>query len=161
MHAHPLSSRAVGFCMERGIHGQSVASRLVQLFPFPHHCQVVNIPNSMTVLTDLLPVSLIMAERKLQVSGSLFDNLFLNQCSFGLNPSIVAVGSPSCWPHVTERTNLSVVDLQCMLLAGGLQLLQPRSDQPQRNTGPIQGIHRPNIHIHQLHGRGARQDPGG
>lgn len=28
--------------------------------------KVVNIPNSMTVLTDLLPVSLIMAERKLQ-----------------------------------------------------------------------------------------------
>ncbi|CAM9819016.1 unnamed protein product, partial [Phaeothamnion confervicola] len=28
--------------------------------------KVVNIPNSMTVLTDLLPVSLIMAERKLE-----------------------------------------------------------------------------------------------
>ena len=28
---------------------------------------MVNIPNSMTVLTDLLPVSLIMAERNLQV----------------------------------------------------------------------------------------------
>lgn len=34
------------------------------------HGQVVNIPNSMTVLTDLLPVSLIMAERKLEVSGT-------------------------------------------------------------------------------------------
>lgn len=33
----------------------------------PLFSQVVNIPNSMTVLTDLLPVSLIMAERKLQV----------------------------------------------------------------------------------------------
>lgn len=29
--------------------------------------QVVNIPNSMTVLTDLLPVSLAMADKKLEV----------------------------------------------------------------------------------------------
>lgn len=29
---------------------------------------MVNIPNSMTVLTDLLPVSLIMAERRLEVN---------------------------------------------------------------------------------------------
>ena len=31
--------------------------------------QVVNIPNSMTVLTDLLPVSLAMADKKLEVSN--------------------------------------------------------------------------------------------
>lgn len=34
--------------------------------------QVVNIPNSMTVLTDLLPISLAISERRLQVWRAAF-----------------------------------------------------------------------------------------
>lgn len=44
--------------------------------------------------------------------------------------------------------------------AGRLQLLQSRSDQSQRNSGHVQGVHRPFLHVHQLYGRRARQDIG-
>lgn len=50
------------------------APRLALLFVFGLG-QVVNIPNSMTVLTDLLPVSLAMADKKLEVRTEPDSNL--------------------------------------------------------------------------------------
>lgn len=128
--------------------------------------QVVNVPNSMTVLTDLLPVSLVMAERKLQVRDQDEQHPL---ATIDVRPTYVAgfaykssrtcflctpapVGAPTV-VHTAEQ-KLSGLCAR-FVIAGSVQLLQPGSDQPQRDTGFVQAGHRPDIRVLELHYRGA------
>jgi len=97
--------------------------------------RVVNIPNSMTVLTDLLPVSLIMSERKL--TG------IYNFCNPG------AISHNECLElykkHVDPTytyTNFSVEEQALILKAG-------RSNNTLDHTKLIAAL--PDVHIPEIH----------
>ena len=42
-----------------------------------------------------------------------------------------------------------------------VQLHQPRRHLPQRDSGPVQAVHQPVVHLQELHAGGAGEDPGG
>eukprot|EP01034_Spumella_vulgaris_P029660 gene29661-36741_t len=99
------------------------------------YARVVNVPNSMTVLTDLLPISLIMAERKLTGiynfcnPGAISHNEVLDLYREHVDPSYT-------------YTNFTL-DEQALILKAG------RSNNTLDHTKLVNAL--PDVHIPEIH----------
>lgn len=100
-----------------------------------HYAKVVNVPNSMTVLPELLPLSIVMAERRLVGiynfcnPGSISHNEVLQLYCKHVDPTFT-------W------TNFTVAE-QALVLKGG------RSNNTLDHTKLVEAL--PDIHISEIH----------
>ena len=75
---------------------------------------MVNIPNSMTVLTDLLPVSLAMADKKLEVKTSMVGAILL---SFGGSGAEVAASGALLTSSLSPLLSPATAVVDCFGIA--------------------------------------------
>ena len=119
--------------------------------------RVVNVPNSMTCLTEMLPVSVIMAERKLtglfinaekllqcQVDMIILDDI---TCHHSFSNILISLYVVINYYH-TLRFDHSIFPYSYLKCIRYLQLLQSRCYLSQRGPGSVQETHRSKLRLH-------------